>query len=349
MAQAIKRIKKELEKINKNDDLLEEYGIDGIGPIDDSDWFSWEAGIKGPKGSPYESGTFNLNINFPRDYPFKPPKINFITKIFHVNIHSDGKICCESFHLIYDSWSPAIDILQILIEIINLLKYPNFQTCRLYGYDYELQERCYSKKDYKYYNKIANMWTVEYADGEYNDYYYNDGNITEYNNEITEIINNCENELDKIVEFYLQLVEIIEENKKIINKERIKLKELKETLNKLNNNKNFYLNKCRLYDLRNETEKKENELSELSDLYIPLPIKEKLMAITIISTDEKIHFSITCHNKDKFSKIEELLYNEHPEYKNEDNCFFLNGNKNDKNKNLKKNNIKNNDIILIQL
>ena len=344
MAQALKRIKKELEKINQIYDL-EEYGIINAGPIDDSDMFEWEADIAGPRGSPYESGTFCLNIKFPRDYPFKPPKIYFNTKIFHVNIHSDGKICCESFRLTYDSWSPNIDILTILIEIINLLKYPNFQTCHLYGYDYELKRRCYSEKDYKYYNKIANMWTVEYADGEYNDYYYNDGDITEYNNEITEIINNCENELDKIVEFYLQLEENIKENKKIINKERIKLKELKEKLSYLNNNENFYLNKCRLNDLRNDSEKKENELS---DLFIPLPIKEKLMVITIISTDENIHFSIACHYSDKFSKIEELLYNEYPQYKNDDNYFFLNGNRIDNNKNLKKNNIKNNDIILLQ-
>jgi hypothetical protein len=263
-----------------------------------------------------------------------------------VNIHYDGKICCESFDLIYRAWSPALTVVNILIEIINLLKYPNFQTCCLYGYDKNLQERCFEKKDYKYYNKIANEWTVIYADGEYNDYYYNDGNITEYNNEITEIINKCGNELDKIVQFYLQLEKVIKENKNRINKERIKLEEFKEKLNKLNN-ENFYLNKCRLKDLRNDLLKKENEISELN-LYIPLPIKEKLMSITIISSDENIHFSIICHKKDNFSKIEELLYKEYPQYKNDNNCFFLKGEIIEKNNNLEKNNIKDNDIIILQ-
>ena len=101
MAQALKRIKKELAEINKNSDLLEEKGIIMAGPIDDPDMFEWEAKINGPEDSPYESGTFELNIKFPKDYPFKPPRIYFLTKIFHVNIHSEGKICCESFDPIY--------------------------------------------------------------------------------------------------------------------------------------------------------------------------------------------------------------------------------------------------------
>ena len=243
-------------------------------------------------------------------------------------------------------WSPELTISKILIEIINLLKYPNFNTCHLYGYDVSYERRCCWEKDYKYYNKIANEWTVIYANGEYNDYYYNDGNIKEYNNEITEIINKCGNELDKIVQFYLQLEKVIKENKNRINKERIKLEELKEKLYKLNN-ENFYLNKCRLKDLRNDLLKKENEISELN-LYIPLQIKEKLMSITIISSDENIHFPIICHNKDNFSKIEELLYNKYPQYKNDYNCFFLKGKIIEKNNSLENNNIKDNDIILLQ-
>ena len=93
MAQALKRIQKELKELNKNEDLLTEKGIIA-GPIDDSDMFEWEAEIRGPEDSPYESGYFHLEIKFPKDYPFKPPVIYFTTKIFHVNIHFDGKICC---------------------------------------------------------------------------------------------------------------------------------------------------------------------------------------------------------------------------------------------------------------
>ena len=349
MSQALKRIEKELKKINDEYDLLEEKGIISVGPIDESDMFEWEAEIIGPEATPYESGIFKLNIKFPRNYPFKPPSIYFRTKIFHVNIHSDGKICCESFHLLYDEWVPNISIIEILTAIINLLKFPNFDSCRLYGYPYDLVDRCYNKRDYEYYNKIANEWTVKYAEGEYNEFFNQAGNITEYNDEITKLLINYENELDKVNEFYVKLMEAIEENKNTINKEKNKLKQLKQKLIELSNNDSYYyFNKCKLKDLRDDLIKKDKEISELN-LYIPLPIKEKLMTLTIISNDEKIHFTTTCHKKDYLSKIKDLLYEQYPEYKNDNNIFYLKNKIVDENNNLEKIGVKDNDIILLKI
>ena len=58
-------------------------------------------------GSPYSNGLFFLNIHFPTDYPFKPPKVSFITKIYHPNINGDGSICLD---ILRDQWSPALTI-----------------------------------------------------------------------------------------------------------------------------------------------------------------------------------------------------------------------------------------------
>jgi ubiquitin-protein ligase len=57
--------------------------------------------------SPYAGGVFFLKIKFPTDYPFKPPKVNFETKIYHPNINGDGAICLD---ILRDQWSPALTI-----------------------------------------------------------------------------------------------------------------------------------------------------------------------------------------------------------------------------------------------
>jgi ubiquitin-conjugating enzyme E2 D len=91
------------------------------GPIN-NDIFKWHATIIGPKGTPYEGGIFYLTIDFTSDYPFKPPKIMFLTKIYHCNINSSGGICLD---ILKDQWSPALTISKVLLCICSLLDDPN--------------------------------------------------------------------------------------------------------------------------------------------------------------------------------------------------------------------------------
>ena len=72
----------------------------------------------GPEDSPYQGGVFFLNIVFPPDYPFKPPKVTFTTKIYHCNINSNGSICLD---ILKDQWSPALTISKVLLSISSLL------------------------------------------------------------------------------------------------------------------------------------------------------------------------------------------------------------------------------------
>ena len=108
----IKRINSELKEMNES-----APGNCSAGPISD-DIFKWQATIMGPEGSPYHNGVFYLRIEFPADYPFKPPKITFITKIYHCNINSAGSICLD---ILKEQWSPALTISKVLLSICSLM------------------------------------------------------------------------------------------------------------------------------------------------------------------------------------------------------------------------------------
>lgn len=55
------------------------------GPVSEDDMFLWEALIQGPEGTPFEGGVFPAELRFPKDYPLAPPKMKFVTEMWHPN------------------------------------------------------------------------------------------------------------------------------------------------------------------------------------------------------------------------------------------------------------------------
>jgi len=108
----------------------------------------------GPAESPYSGGVFFLSIIFPTDYPFKPPKISFTTKIYHPNINANGSICLD---ILRDQWSPALTISKVLLSICSMLTDPNAEDplvpdiAQLY------------KTDKSKYEATAREWTRKFA------------------------------------------------------------------------------------------------------------------------------------------------------------------------------------------
>ncbi|KAI0946844.1 Ubiquitin-conjugating enzyme E2 35 [Taiwanofungus camphoratus] len=78
--------------------------------------------IQGPDGSPFQNGVFRLELFLPEEYPMSPPKVRFLTKIYHPNIDKLGRICLD---ILKDKWSPALQIRTVLLSIQALLSAPN--------------------------------------------------------------------------------------------------------------------------------------------------------------------------------------------------------------------------------
>merc|ERR1711967_29112 len=78
--------------------------------------------IAGPSQSPYEGGIFKLELFLTEDYPMSPPKVRFLTRIYHPNIDRLGRICLD---ILKDKWSPALQIRTVLLSIQAPLSAPN--------------------------------------------------------------------------------------------------------------------------------------------------------------------------------------------------------------------------------
>ena len=151
---ALQRIQKEHQNL-----MSDPPANCSAGPMAD-DMFRWQATLLGPTESPYENDVFILEINFPAEYPYKPPRIHFTTKIYHPNINSNGGICLD---ILKDQWSPALTISKVLLSICSLLNDPNPDDPLVPS----IAELYIRNKERYIIN--ARAWTLQYAMGEDNE------------------------------------------------------------------------------------------------------------------------------------------------------------------------------------
>ncbi|CAG8632014.1 16307_t:CDS:2, partial [Acaulospora colombiana] len=94
-------------------------------PADDS-FMRFCAQIKGPKDTPYEEGMFKVDVQIPARYPMEPPKMQFVTPIYHPNIDDAGRICLDILKMPPNgSWKPSLNISTTLTSLSLLMAEPN--------------------------------------------------------------------------------------------------------------------------------------------------------------------------------------------------------------------------------
>ncbi|CAF4112147.1 unnamed protein product, partial [Rotaria magnacalcarata] len=127
-------------------------GIDAI--VDEHNPRYFKVIIDGPSESPYEGGKFKVELFLPDEYPMAPPKVRFMTKLYHPNIDKLGRICLD---ILKEKWSPALQIRTVLLSIQALLSAPNPDDFL----DADVAEKW--KADEKGAKAIARDWTQRYA------------------------------------------------------------------------------------------------------------------------------------------------------------------------------------------
>ena len=145
-----------LKELNELKELSEQSSSETVkADIVDDNLYHWKGTIFGPQDSWYEGGIFTIDIKIPEDYPFKPPKMKFVTKIWHPNISSvTGAICLD---ILKDEWTPALTIRTALVSLQALLSCPEPDDPQ----DAEVASQY--KSDIELFNSTAKFWTSNFA------------------------------------------------------------------------------------------------------------------------------------------------------------------------------------------
>lgn len=143
-----RRIVKEISRLNK--EPVAGISID----VNDQNMRYIKVALEGPSGSPYEGGIFYLEMYLGDSYPMQPPKVRYLTKIYHPNIDKIGRICLD---ILKDKWTPALQIRSVLLSLQVLMGNPNVED------PLDVQVAEHWKSNRKEAEKQAREWTTAYA------------------------------------------------------------------------------------------------------------------------------------------------------------------------------------------
>lgn len=143
-----KRLGKELMKLKKK--KLDWIKVN----VDEANIRQWDVIIEGPDKTPYENGSFKVKMEFPIDYPFKPPEVHFSTKIYSPHVKSDTGAICQG---LLGDWAPTNNALSVLMKLRTIMEDPSSDAPveQAIGQQYSEDKEAFVAE--------ARKWTKKYA------------------------------------------------------------------------------------------------------------------------------------------------------------------------------------------
>ena len=162
-AARLKRIGREMASLSAGLPLT--FGSSIFARVDDRRPDVLTALIIGPEGTPYANGCFVFHIFLPREYPAKPPKVQFVTTgggtvRFNPNLYREGKVCLSLLGTWQGpGWDPKVStILQVLLSVQSLIL-----VDEPYFNEPGFESRPNAKEQSAAYNQALNLHTMRIA------------------------------------------------------------------------------------------------------------------------------------------------------------------------------------------
>ena len=81
--------------------------------------------IVGPEDTLYSNGYYLFEFNYPKDYPYSPPKLKYLTNNgntrFHPNLYRTGKVCLSILNTWRgEQWTSCQTIRTVLLTLVTL-------------------------------------------------------------------------------------------------------------------------------------------------------------------------------------------------------------------------------------
>ena len=152
MMNSFEILRREFEELKHNP--MNEFGY-RIELFDQNDFYKWKITSLGPKDTPYADGIFFIKVEFPKDYPNSAPRINFLTRFYHPNVHFvDGYVCVNFLN--YD-WNKSTNVREILTKLYSIYYLLNPDN------PYSEEPIYFYRKDRELYYLKVRFFTNKYA------------------------------------------------------------------------------------------------------------------------------------------------------------------------------------------